>query len=128
MTLFKEFERLEKSWGKTHLKIESNTLIILDNNGSQLATLPLQNKRRDGLCTTLLWIIAHDESSHYSCFFHCHAYVYDLPCYEDRRVAGKPNYCSGKMAQSASSLHYSIPLPSYRTLSPVCINQYITDY
>ena len=44
MTLFKEFERLEKSWGKTHLKIESNTLIILDNNGSQLATLPLQTK------------------------------------------------------------------------------------
>ena len=44
MTLFKEFERLEKAWGKTHLKIESNTLIILDNNGSQLATLPLQTK------------------------------------------------------------------------------------
>jgi len=44
MTLFKEFERLEKSWGKTHLKIESNTLIILDNNNSQLATLPLQTK------------------------------------------------------------------------------------
>jgi len=44
MTLFKEFERLERSWGKTHLKIESNTLIILDNNGSQIATLPLQTK------------------------------------------------------------------------------------
>ena len=42
MTLFKEFERLEKTWGKTHLKIENNTLIILDNNGSQQATLPLQ--------------------------------------------------------------------------------------
>jgi hypothetical protein len=44
MTLFKEFERLEKAWGKTHLKIENNTLIILDNNGSQQAILPLQTK------------------------------------------------------------------------------------
>jgi len=44
MTLFKEFERLEKKWGETHLKIVANTLIILDNNGSEQATLPLQNK------------------------------------------------------------------------------------
>ena len=44
MTLFKEFERLEKAWGKTHLKIENNTLIILDNNGSQQATLLFQTK------------------------------------------------------------------------------------
>ena len=44
MTLFKEFERLEKAWGKTHLKIVANTLIILDNNGSEQAKLPLQNK------------------------------------------------------------------------------------
>ena len=44
MTLFKEFERLEKAWGKTHLKIENNTLIILDNNGSQQATLLFQSK------------------------------------------------------------------------------------
>jgi len=44
MTLFKEFERLEKGWGKTHLKIVNNTLIILDNNGSQQATLLFQTK------------------------------------------------------------------------------------
>jgi hypothetical protein len=44
MTLFKEFERLEKVWAKTHLKLEENRLIILDNNGSQQATLPLENK------------------------------------------------------------------------------------
>ena len=44
MTLFKEFERLEKKWGKTHLKIVANTLIILDNNGSEQAKLPLQKK------------------------------------------------------------------------------------
>jgi len=45
MTLFKEFERLEKEWGKKHLKIENNVLIILDNNSSQLSTLPLQNQK-----------------------------------------------------------------------------------
>jgi hypothetical protein len=44
MTLFKEFERLEKVWGEKHLKIENNTLIILDNNGSQLSKLPLHSK------------------------------------------------------------------------------------
>ena len=44
MTLFKEFERLEKVWGKKHLKIVNNTLIILDNNGSEQATLPLQTQ------------------------------------------------------------------------------------
>ena len=45
MTLFKEFERLEREWGKKHLKIENNQLIIADNNGSQLTTLPLQNQK-----------------------------------------------------------------------------------
>jgi len=44
MTLFKEFERLEGEWGKKHLKIKNNQLIIVDNNGSQLSTLPLQTK------------------------------------------------------------------------------------
>ncbi|SFZ99027.1 hypothetical protein MNB_SV-5-941 [hydrothermal vent metagenome] len=44
MTLFKEFERLEKEWGKKHLKIENNTLIILDNNGSQQASLVFKTK------------------------------------------------------------------------------------
>ena len=44
MTLFKEFERLESEWGKKHLKIKNNLLIIVDNNGSQLSTLPLQTK------------------------------------------------------------------------------------
>ncbi|QOR61673.1 hypothetical protein ACM66Z_09595 [Sulfurovum sp. ST-21] len=43
-TIFKEFERLEKEWGKKHLKVQNNTLLILDNNGSRLAELPLQSK------------------------------------------------------------------------------------
>ncbi len=44
MTIFKEFERLEKAWGKKHLKLQNNQLIILDNNGTQQAVLPLQTK------------------------------------------------------------------------------------
>ncbi len=42
-TLFTEFSRLEKEWAKTHLKIEQNTLIILDNNGTQVSSLLLQS-------------------------------------------------------------------------------------
>ena len=44
MTLFKEFERLEKSWGKTHLKLNDHLLIIFDNNDTQQATLLLETK------------------------------------------------------------------------------------
>jgi len=43
MTLFKEFARLEKTWAKTHLKLENSNLIILDNNGTQTSSLLLQN-------------------------------------------------------------------------------------
>lgn len=41
MELFKRLDELEKTWGKKHLKLENNTLIILDKNGSQQAALPL---------------------------------------------------------------------------------------
>ncbi|MCB4747109.1 MAG: hypothetical protein LGB54_00735 [Sulfurovum sp.] len=34
MSLFKEFERLEKEWGKHHLKIDGDTLLIIDDNSS----------------------------------------------------------------------------------------------
>jgi len=44
MTLFKEFERLEKAWGKTHLKLQNDQLIILDNNGTKQASLPLKSQ------------------------------------------------------------------------------------
>ena len=43
-TLFREFTRLEREWAKTHLKIQNNNLIISDNNGTTLSTLPLKNK------------------------------------------------------------------------------------
>jgi len=45
MTVFKEFERLERLWGKKHLKVQNNTLIIRDNNGSIQATIPLDSKK-----------------------------------------------------------------------------------
>ena len=44
MTFFKEFERLEKEWGKKHLKLDNNTLLILDNNGKTKSTLPLNSR------------------------------------------------------------------------------------
>ena len=45
MTLFKEFERLEREWGQKHLKIQNNILVISDDNGTELSTLPLQTKK-----------------------------------------------------------------------------------
>ena len=44
ITIFKEFERLEKAWGKTHLKLKNDTLVIMDNNGTTVHTLPLHSK------------------------------------------------------------------------------------
>ncbi len=41
MTLFDEFSRLEKEWAKTHLKLDNSNLIILDNNSTQISSLPL---------------------------------------------------------------------------------------
>jgi len=45
MTVFKEFERLERTWGKQHLTVENHTLIIRDNNGTKQATIPLQSDK-----------------------------------------------------------------------------------
>ncbi len=44
MTLFKEFERLEKEWGKKHMKLDGSTLHIFDNNDTEVAKISLQNK------------------------------------------------------------------------------------
>ncbi len=45
MSFFKEFSHLEKVWAKTHLKLDGSTLVILDNNASEVAKLSLQNKK-----------------------------------------------------------------------------------
>ncbi len=44
MVLFKRLDELEKAWAKKHLKLENNILIILDNNGTQLSSLPLNTQ------------------------------------------------------------------------------------
>jgi len=44
MTFFKEFERLEREWGKKHLKLDNDTLLILDNSGETQSSLPLNSK------------------------------------------------------------------------------------
>lgn len=44
MDLFKRLDELEKAWGQKHLKVDNNILIILDNNGTQLSTLPLNTE------------------------------------------------------------------------------------
>jgi len=44
MTFFKEFSRLEKAWGKKHMKRDGQTVTITDNNGTTVATISLQNK------------------------------------------------------------------------------------
>jgi len=44
MEVFHRLEFLEREWGKQHLKIENNQLIILDNNNSILATVPISTK------------------------------------------------------------------------------------
>ncbi len=45
MTIFKEFERLERKWGKAHMVLEGNTVIIKDNNGTQKAKISLQTEK-----------------------------------------------------------------------------------
>jgi len=44
MTIFKEFERLEKVWGEKHLALSNNQLRIMDKNGTTLQTLQLKTK------------------------------------------------------------------------------------
>jgi len=44
MVLFKRLDELEKAWAQKHLKVKNNILIILDNNGTQQATLPLKTE------------------------------------------------------------------------------------
>ena len=42
--VFHRLDELEKSWGKTHLKLQNSQLLILDNNGSTLETFPLESQ------------------------------------------------------------------------------------
>jgi hypothetical protein len=44
MELFHRLEFLEKEWGKSHLKIVKNELIIYDENQTQIAKIPILTK------------------------------------------------------------------------------------
>ncbi len=41
--IFRQFEHLEKDWGQSHLKVQNNLVLILDNNGTPYAKLPLES-------------------------------------------------------------------------------------
>jgi hypothetical protein len=41
MEFFHRLEFLEKNWGKKHLTIDENRVIVKDNNGSQIATIDI---------------------------------------------------------------------------------------
>jgi len=43
ITLFEEFERLEKLWGKAHLSLLGNTLVIKDAHHTTVKSIVLQN-------------------------------------------------------------------------------------
>jgi len=44
MSFFKEFSHLEKRWAQKHMKREGQTVTIVDQNGTTVATISLQNK------------------------------------------------------------------------------------
>ena len=43
--LFRRLEYLEKTWGQTHLKIKETQLTVLDNNGTNVATIAINNEQ-----------------------------------------------------------------------------------
>nr|MBL0721700.1 hypothetical protein [Sulfurovaceae bacterium] len=44
INVFHLMDKLEKDWGKTHLRLNTDTLIIMDNNASDIAIIKLNNK------------------------------------------------------------------------------------
>ena len=45
MEIFHRLEYLEKAWGKKHLKIDKSKLTIIDNNGTNLAIIPISSEQ-----------------------------------------------------------------------------------
>jgi len=43
-SFFKVYEELEKKWAKTHLRLNGNKLLILDDNNKTLKSLELKSK------------------------------------------------------------------------------------
>ncbi|SFV52406.1 hypothetical protein MNB_SV-6-159 [hydrothermal vent metagenome] len=44
MEVFHVLDKLEKAWGKSHIKLSGSNLIISDNNGTTKATIVIQNE------------------------------------------------------------------------------------
>ena len=42
--VFHRLDELEKDWGKLHLKLNVNKLVVIDNNSSTVAIIKLDNK------------------------------------------------------------------------------------
>ncbi|WP_281950758.1 hypothetical protein [Nitrosophilus kaiyonis] len=43
--VFLAFDNLLKKWGKSHLKLENNTLLVLDDNGKIVKKIELKNEK-----------------------------------------------------------------------------------
>jgi len=54
--LFRRLDYLEKTWGKTHLKIVENKLTILDDNGTVLNTIPVTSQEDNNFLHTFYGI------------------------------------------------------------------------
>jgi hypothetical protein len=44
MELYHRLDTLEKEWGAKHLALQNDTLVVRDDNGSTIATIPLQSR------------------------------------------------------------------------------------
>ena len=42
--VFHRLDKLEKDWGKAHLQLNINNLVVLDNNSSTIAIIKLENQ------------------------------------------------------------------------------------
>ena len=44
--IFHRMDKLEMEWGKKHMKLENSTLVVRDDNGTQLGTIPVKNEKQ----------------------------------------------------------------------------------
>jgi len=54
--LFSRLDYLEKTWGKSHLKIVKSELTIQDNNGTIISTLPIKSQEDNNFLHTFYGI------------------------------------------------------------------------
>jgi hypothetical protein len=54
--LFRRLDYLEKNWGSSHLKIVDNQLVVLDNNDTTIATIPILSQEDSSFVHTFYGI------------------------------------------------------------------------